>query len=194
MAVTEVSICSNALLALGSQPIASLNDDSDRARLASNLFSSVRDSMQRAHPWNCCVKRVVLSPDTTPPPFDWSFAFSLPDDYLRALSAGKLGVEDTFKIEGGKLLSDENPLYLRYIARVENPALWDAMLVRAMELAMASEMAYAITQSASLRDSMEVKLERHMKRARAADGQEETPETMGDSPLIAARMGGGTWS
>ena len=191
---TDVSICSNALLKLGAQPINDLSESSDRARLASNLYPSVRDSVLRSHPWNCCIKRVVLSPDTATPVFDFDYQFSLPDDYERTLSVGETGIEATFKIEGLKLLSDDNPCLLRYVARVENPAAWDSMLVTAMELAMAAAMAYAITQSASLRDSMRQELEMHMKRARAVDGQDDTPETMGDTPLINSRFGtGGGW-
>lgn len=193
---TDVSICSNALLKLGAQPINDLSESSERARLASNLYASVRDSMLRSHPWNCCVKRVVLSPDTEAPAFDFAFQFSLPNDYERTLSVGESGIEVAFKIEGLKLLSDDNPLYLRYVANETNPAKWDAMLVRGMELAMAAEMAYAITQSASMRDSTRQELEMHMKRARAVDGQDDTPETLGDSPLINSRFGtgGGWWS
>lgn len=193
---TDVSICSNALLKLGAQPINDLSESSDRARLASNLYASVRDSMLRSHPWNCCIKRVVLSPDTTAPAFDFDYQFSLPNDYERALSVGESGIEATFKIEGLKLLSDDNPLYLRYVSNETNPAKWDSMLVMGMELAMAAAMAYAITQSASMRDSMRQELEMHMKRARAVDGQDDTPETMGDTPLINSRFGtgGGWWS
>lgn len=192
---TDVSICSNALLKLGALPIASLEEASDRARLASNLFPTVRDSMQRSHPWNCCIKRVALAPDVTVPAFDFNYRFALPDDYLRTLSVGESGNEDTFKIEGLMLLCDSNPALLRYCAKNDNPATWDAMLVEAMELAMGAAMAYGITQSAALRDSMQAELARFMKRARAVDGQDDTPETMGDSPLLQARFrsGGAGW-
>lgn len=190
MAANPVSICSNALLLLGAQPINDLADANDRARLAANLFPSVRDSVLRSHPWNCAIKRVALAPDTTAPAFDFAFQFTLPDDFMRALSVGERDVEAEFKIESGKLLCDDNPALLRYVWRNEDPATWDHMLVRAMELSMAQAMAYPITQSATLRDSVAGDLERHMKRARAVDGQDETSETLGDSPLLAARYGG----
>ena len=188
---SEVSICSNALLLLWAQTIAALDEDSDRARLASNLWPTVRDSVLRSHPWNCCVKRVALAPDATTPAFDWAFQFTLPADYARTLSVGEAGAEVEFAIESGKLMCDENPAYLRYVALQTNPAAWDPMLVRAMELAMAAAMAYGITSSSSLRDSMRQELEMHMKRARAVDGQDGTPDTLGDAPLLAARMGRG---
>lgn len=190
MPATDVSICSNACLLLGAQPINDLAEANDRTLLAANLFPDVRDSVQRSHPWNCCIRRVVLSPDEAGPAFDWAFQYTLPADWLKTLSVGEAGVEDVFKIEGGKLLCDANPALLRYIARNDNPATWDAMLVRGVTLAMAAAMAYPLTQSATLRDSFRQELEMHMRRSRAVDGQDDTPETLGDSPLLQARMSG----
>jgi hypothetical protein len=190
MAASDVSICSNALLMLGAQPISSFTENNDRARLASNLFESVRNDVLRSHPWNCCIKRAALASDTEAPAFDWDFQFTLPSDYLRTLAVGEAGSEIEFKIESGKLLCDDNPAYLRYVARNENAATWDDMLVQAMTLAMAAKMAYSITQSSAMRDSMAAEYERHMKRARAVDGQDDTPDTLGDSPLLNSRFGG----
>lgn len=188
MSATEVSICSNALLMLGAQPINDLTDDNDRARIASNLFESQRDAVLRAHPWNCAVKRVALAPDAVAPAFDWDYAFTLPSDFMRALSVGQDGAQDEFTIESGKLLCNVNPAYLRYVWRNENPATWDGLLVQAMELQMAAAMAYGITQSASLRDSLRQEVALFMKRARAVDGQDGSPEMLGNERWLAARF------
>lgn len=192
MAATEVSICSNALLMLGGQPINDLNENNDRARLASNLYPAVRNYVLRRHPWNCAVKRVALAPDTSTPAFDWAFQYTLPPDFMRMLSVGESGCEIDFKIESEKLLCDDNPALLRYVWRNENPGTWDDMLVWAMTVSMKAVMAYPITQSASLEQLVEDALEDVLKQARAVDGQDEPPETVGDSPLFAARLGGGS--
>ena len=141
-AATEVSICSNALLMLGGQPINNLTENSDRARLASNLYPAVRNYVLRRHPWNCAVKRVALAPDTEVPAFDWVFQYTLPSDFMRVLSVGEAGSEVDYKIESGKLLCDVNPALLRYVWRNENPATWDSMLVWAMTMSMKAVMAY----------------------------------------------------
>lgn len=192
MSATPVSICSNALLMLGAQPINDLADNNDRARLASNLYPQVRDALIRAFPWNCCITRVTLSPDVATPAFDWAFQFSLPGDFVKALACGESGSEVEFKIEGRKLLSDNNPCYLRYIFRNENPATWDDGLVNVLTLQMAEAMAYAITQSASLRDSLAQRAELAFKRAKSVDGQDDTPETFGDYRLLSSRFGAST--
>lgn len=187
---TKVSICSNALLMLGAQTINSLSEESDRARLTSNLYDGLRNDMLRSHPWHCAVKRVLLAPDAEVPAFDYTAQFTLPSDWLKTLSVGIEGYEVDYKHEGGKILSGGTSLALRYIFRNENEATWDSMLVRAMELRMAAEMAYPITGSASMADMMHSKLQQHMQQARAVDGQDDPPQTLGDFPLLQSRYMG----
>ena len=150
----------------------------------------MRNYVLRRHPWNCAVKRVALAPDVALPAFDWAFQFTLPNDYMRTLSVGEAGAEIEFKIESGKLLCDEYPARLRYIWRNENPGTWDDMLVWAMTVSMKAVMAYPITQSASLAQVVDDALKDVLKQARAVDGQDDTPETFGDTPLLNARFGG----
>jgi hypothetical protein len=95
----------------------------------------VRNYVLRRHPWNCAVKRVTLSPDVTSPGFDYAFQFTLPSDYLKVLQVGEYGAEVDYRIESGKLLSDDNPCLLRYIWRNDNPATWDDLLVWGMTVA-----------------------------------------------------------
>lgn len=186
---TQVSICSNALLLLGAKTINAIDEDSDRASLAANLYDSIRDDLLRSHPWNCAVKRVVLAADTEAPAFDYTAQFTLPRDWLKTLSVGEEGYEADYKHEAGKILCGGTSLALRYIFRNDNPSTWDAMLVRAMELKLAAEMAYPVTGSASMADMMHNKLQQHMKQARAVDGQDDPPQTLGDFPLLASRSG-----
>lgn len=186
---TAVSICSNALLLLGDKPISSFTDDSNRAALAANLWPQVRDHILRSHPWNCAIKRVVLSPDVDAPTFDWAYQFTLPEDFLKVLSIGNMGAEGEYRIESRKLLCDDNPLYLRYTWANDNPATYDPMLVEALTSEMAHRMAYAITQSATLVDTMAKKAAQVMRQAKSVDGQDDTPEQLGDDPLYLARFG-----
>lgn len=186
--VSKVSICSNALLMLGADPINSLADTSDQAVLCKNLYPVTRDSVLRAHPWNCAIKRVVLAPNATAPLFDYANSFNLPSDWLRTLSVGEDGSAIDYVSEGRQLLSDESSLSLRYVFRNEDENTWHAGLVEAVTLAMAHRLAYPVTSSTSMMDSKMNELQMFLKRARAEDGQEDPPETMGDFPLLASRL------
>lgn len=183
---TDVSICSNALLLLGQKPINTLAESS----LAENLWPSVRETVQRSHPWNCCIRRRVLAPDVVAPEFDWSYRFLLPEDWLRTLQVGESGREMDYQSEGRYLLANETALRLRYVAANEDVASWDTLLVNAATYGMAAALAYPVTSSASLAQVMEQKLQQALREARTVDGQDDPPQTLGDFPLLAARFRG----
>jgi hypothetical protein len=188
---TGVSICSNALLMLGSQTINDFADETnlDRAKLCANLYPTVRDDMLRSHPWNCCIKRAVLAPDAVAPAFGYDYAFELPADFSRVLEVGSSGQQIDYLVEGRSIQANTTVLELRYVFRNEVENTWDAHLVKLVTLAMAAAMAYPVTQSASMQQTMEQKLETSLRRARAVDGQEDPPQTLGDERLYAARFG-----
>lgn len=191
---TGVSICSNALLMLGSQTINDFADqlNLDRAKLCANLYPTIRDDMLRAHPWNCAIKRAVLAPDAVVPAFGYSHSFELPADFLRVLEVGSRNAQIDYLVEGRTLQANTTVLELRYVFRNEVENTWDAGLVKLLTLAMAAALAYPVTQSSALQQSFEQKLEMALKRARAVDGQEDPPQTLGDERLLRARFGGGS--
>lgn len=187
MTTSAVRICSNALLMLGDDPINSFSDNNVQATLAQNLWPQVRDAVLRMHPWNCAVKRVQLAPDASTPAFDWSYQFQLPGDLMRTLSVGELGEKIDYTVEGGKILTDEAALNLRYIFRNENVASWDSLLVHAATAAMAEAMAYPRTKSASVQETMAAKLKFWLQQAKTIDGQEAPTEDVTDAPLLEVR-------
>lgn len=185
---SEVSICSNALVRLGDNPINSFSDNTKTARLCSNLWPTVRDDVLRGHPWNCATARVVLAPDLIAPAFGYSARFLLPGDYLRVLGNGDYDNDEfEYEIEGRYILCDASVLKLRYLFRNEVVASWDAMLVSVMERAMQAAMSYAVTKSTSKETADQNAFLFAIKQARAVDGQEGTPATLGDFPFMSAR-------
>ena len=188
MTATAVSICSNALLMNGAQTINALDDSSDRARQCANLYPTVRDYVLSTHPWNCCIKRVTLSPDTDVPAFDWSAQFTLPSDFLRILATGDDGFEVEYMLEGGKVLMNQDVLHLRYVAQNTNESTWTPLLVMAVTMAMRQVLAYPITQSTSLEQLIDQAIEPLLKRARTIDAQDQPPQTLGDFRLLQSRF------
>lgn len=189
---TDVEICSNALMLLGDAPIASLSETTPRAIICANVYPIAKRDVLRSHPWNCAIKRVVLAPlAAAPVGGEWAAQFTLPGDCLRVLDCGVYGEED-YQLEGNKLLADTTTLVLRYIADIgEN--VFDSNLVGVMVKRMAMDLAYPITKSSSLMESL--RQEYHARgvgtlaRAKAVDGQEYPSQNYGDSPVIAVRYG-----
>jgi hypothetical protein len=185
---SAVSICSNALLMNGAQTINALDDSSDRARQCANLYPTVRDYVLSTHPWNCCIKRVLLSPDTDVPAFDWSAQFTLPADFLRLLATGEDGYEPDHMIESGKILMNQSTLKLRYVWKNTVEDTWTPLLIMAVTMAMRQALAYPITQSTSLEQLIDQAIEPILKRARTTDSQDQPPQTLGDFRLLQARF------
>lgn len=190
---TAVSICSNALLRLREKPINSFDEANasgglDRAKICANIWPTVRDSVLRSHPWNCAIKRVQLAYEATAPSFGFTRQYVLPSDWMRNVEInGQLADECDYVVESGRLLIDSDVLKLRYVWKNKDPETWDSLLVHATELLMAAEIAYAITQSTSLRDSWFTAYERKIREARTVDGQDQSPEVFGSFEILGAR-------
>lgn len=187
---TGVSICSNALLMLGAQTINDFADQNnlDRAKLCANLYPFQRDSILRAHPWNCCIKRIVLAPLAEAPAFGYPHAFELPADCIRVLEVGTKDTQIDYLVESRRILADTSVLELRYVFRNEVEATWDTHLIDLMTAAMAAVLAYPITQSTSERDSRKAEFQGLLRQAKAVDGQEDPPQTLGNEHLLASRF------
>lgn len=184
---TSVSICSNALLMLGANPFSDFKEDNDQVRLVSNLWPSVRDNVLRAHTWNCCIKRVLLSPLSNKPAFDFSNQFALPSDWLRTIQVGEVDYQITYRSEGRNLLASVDQLPLVYVYRNDQPSTYSTNLIHLLEVAMAAKIAYAVTSSSTMRDSMLNELNRELSIAKAIDGQDDPPEEFGEGSFIESR-------
>lgn len=184
---SAVGICSNALLQLGDAPIASLTENTDRARLCNNLWPMVRDYILRKAPWSCTRAAVVLAPEATAPEFDWGRSFVLPGDCLRVLQVGERGYRTPYEMRGRRILSNAASLALVYQRLETDPVQWDSAMVDAASAEMAARLAYPITQSASMAQLMQQKAAQALREAQAINGQDNPPEDWADSPFIDAR-------
>jgi hypothetical protein len=188
-AVSEVSICSNALIRIGSQAIASLDDDSNRARTCKSLWPHIRDAELRDHNWNSSILRKKLQLLASAPVAGFAYQYQLPDDYLFLIEVVGAEPQTPYKIESGKFLTDLTEVYIRYVAATGDPAGWDALLVDVFTWRMAKELALPITGSVSVRDRMDAEYTKALPKARTRDGQEDFPQVIPANDLIDVRMG-----
>jgi len=87
MAYSDVGIANLALLKLGKQRITSFEDNTTVAALFNEQYATLRDTMLRMG-WNFSRKYTALAALSTPPAFQYLYAFELPSDFLRLEWAG----------------------------------------------------------------------------------------------------------
>ena len=174
---TEVSICSNALRRLGDDPITSLTDDSERARLCNAFYEDARDACLRSHPWNFAITRASLTQLSDSPVYGYDYQYALPTNpyCLRVLA---MEFEDyIFKVEnfstqGRVLLTDEETAKIIYIARITDTTLFDSLFVDTLITKLASDLAYPVTNSLKVQEQMYRLYQLKLSEARSIDGQE----------------------
>lgn len=82
MAISDVDIANLALTKLGAQPISSFEDNNTRSAIFNRSYAMLRDKIQRSR-WNFNRAYVSLPALVDSPPFEYQYAYQLPDDYLR---------------------------------------------------------------------------------------------------------------
>ena len=182
-----VDICNEALDLLGAATITALTQNSKEARLCNRKYEPIRDAVLRAHPWNIAVTRKELAQDAASPAFGFTYQYTLPTEpfCLRVLSFFDSNVNSDiaaydsnvmYKIEGRKILSNEGTCRIVYVGRVEDTEQYDSLLSAAIAHRLAAEIAYAITGSSTIAQTMNAQYEQRLREAKSIDAMEGYPE------------------
>ena len=188
-----VDICNSALNLLGASTISALTDDSKNARLCNQRYEPVRNRVFRGHAWNCLHKRVQLAQNSTAPVVEYSNAYALPSDCLRVLKIHN-GTTDSiasaldYKLEGRNIVTDEGTIYLIYIALVTDPNEYDVYLQESISHQLAADIAYAVTNNATLANNYMTRADERLREARFIDATENSLGTIESSEFTDARL------
>jgi hypothetical protein len=185
VAASETDIANSALAKLGADRIVSLNDDTREARLLKEQFGKVRDDLLRSHPWNFAIERTSLAALTSEPEFGFTYEFQLPSDCLRVLEIEDFDSE--WQKEGNKLRADTTPLNIKYVKRTVEVGKWDANFCEVLAAKLAADIAFAVTQNASLKKQLNDEYMQKLREARSFDGQEGGVRTVYAKKWLNAR-------
>ena len=188
MALSSIALCSRALLKIGASSIASFDEGTVEAEVAGNLYPSIRDAVLSAHPWNFATGQATLPRLAAEPVADFAYAFQLPSDFLRALSAGVpgRGAGLVYRIAEQRLHTDAAEVVLTYIfrpAETDFPPFFDQVLIARL----AGEFCIPITESTSRAEAMTRVAEKEFDRAKMIDSQQDTPARFDDFTLTEVR-------
>ena len=175
---SDVDICNSALNMIGASNIISLTEDSRAARVCNQRYTSVRDAVFRAHPWNCLIKRAEIAADATTPAFEFEYQHTLPNDPYCLRVLRPQDTDTVFRVEGRKVLTNTTPFKFIFVSRVTDPNEYDQLLIEALAARLAADISYALVNSAALTQSLSAMYDAKLSEARFVDATEGTPDNV----------------
>ncbi len=187
----QVGICNLALGWVGAKLITSIDDDATGAELCKANWDAVRDAVLEARAWTFAVERANLAADPVAPAYGWAARYQVPADRLRVLEAddGSGRADFEWQREGAYLVTDQAaPLYIRYLKRVEDPALWSPIFAIAMSYRLAVVLSVPLTENRSLQADLWKLYDQALREAATRDGMQGRSEQVRPSSLAARRF------
>lgn len=198
---TDLKVCSDALLMLGSGSISSFNEGTDSSNVCDRIYPGVKKSTLQAYPWSFSFKKAQLARTTNTPVNQYKYEYVLPSDRLgtirRAYSSTAIGA-NTFTdwvIQGDKLLTNEETIVIDYQFE-PTESVMPAYFIQLLKYMMAWHLATPITdqdakavywQRIAVGDPSENMRGGYFRTATTIDGQGNTNPTFEDFSLIAVR-------
>lgn len=188
MALSDIGLCSRALVKIGAHPASSFVDGTAASEIAGLLYAPVRDALLSAYAWSFATGQVVLTPLSGAPAADYLYAYQLPNDFLRAISAGVAtrGRGVRYRIIGDQLHCNDQEIVLTYIYRPAEetfPPYFDAVVIAKL----AAEFCLPLTENVSRVEVLAKLAEVEFTRARQIDAQQDSPNRLESFSLIDAR-------
>ena len=126
----KTGIANLALSNLGEARIQSLTDSNSRARACNARIDGVITAILRMHVWNSALERQLLTNIGTPV-FGWNYVYQLPADCIKVVEVNPVS---KYQVEKKNILSNENKLYLLYVAEPADIQNLDILLAEAMAM------------------------------------------------------------
>lgn len=200
---TKVEICRKSLMLLGAEPIQSLDEENDKARLCSEFYpDKKRTALSETH-WNFATTKRQLNQLSKDPKSEWDHQYQMPSDRV----AGPHSVfydndsDDPlqdYEVVDGKLMTDYDSIYIDYTYEVDENR-FPPYFVDFLTYALAAELAKPITDQTTEAQRLyqiaygsESDNEEGGKlgKAKRRDSQGQATQVIQDDPLTEARFSG----
>lgn len=207
MTLTDIDICSNALVRLGDDPISSFTE-SDAARSCAAIYPFVKLDVLTCYPWRATmIKSDLLSRLSTGPTTEFKYAYQLPPDMVgmprkvfdsKTVPAGNQPPFTQFGIYGDQIYSSAEQILIDYQIEIIEQKM-PFYMVELLVLATAAEVALADTDRQTLAEfytikawglPSENKMGGQFRKASMRDAQGQPPSRTQRFPLTAVRQGG----
>jgi hypothetical protein len=189
--ISEVDLVNGALLHIGNPTINSLNDNTAAARAAKVLYPGARDALLRRHPWNFAKRRATLSEVQPPPISGFYHRYALPADFMYLVRTddrlSKWSVEGNFLLTSTGHIQNQQSVNILYVSYVTDPNQFDGVFRECLEHWLASKLAVALRNDATLSNSLEAEYKELLREARVQNAHENPMGEIFDDELVRAR-------
>lgn len=192
MAITKGDILNKCLVLVGANPIVSIDDDTENARVLSRVYDLSLRSVLSETEWYFAMKRELLAlsgdtlawTDTT-----WeNYVYVRPRDAIRIFSTNE--PSSKWREEGQYIISDTSGLGVRYSWFIEDATKYPVFFVDALIDKLCENISYYVLNSPSKsQEFKETYLKISLPRAMSVNSQIGVPEYMKDDAWILAKDG-----
>ena len=192
MAISKTEICNKALTLVGANPIVSITDDSQNARILNRVYELALKSILSEAPWVFALRRtnLALSGDA----LEWTdtgenYLYVKPNEMIRAFRASDS--DATWRELGDYIVSDTTDLGLEYTYYLDVPSKYTTSFVEAFVDKLCSDIAFMVLNSKTVAENFLEKYEKvSLAKALAENAQIGTPHQMKDNAWDRAKICG----
>jgi hypothetical protein len=200
-AEVATGICNIALTRIGAKEITSLESDLSReAGICRRLYHPARRSTLAAHYWNGAKRSVGLTSVTASvTPVFWSYAFALPSDFIRLISAhpsDDLNTRLEYSLENANdtdadnlLMTNSNQVYIQYVFdNIDVPTLSQGFR-DVLSFRLARDLCLALGKSTSKYELTTKEYRRELTIAKSIDGFDVPIHRLAEGSWVQSRYG-----
>jgi len=149
MAIDRTAICNKALLAIGASLITSLTDDTKEAKVCALVYDECLWEFLSENDWSFATISATLTPNGNAPTDGYTYAYSLPNDFLRLVynpDYAVYGVDD-WRLVGNEIHCNAEEITINYISSNINEFTFHAKARTALAYLIASQVGMALSGS-----------------------------------------------
>lgn len=165
---TDISICAAALQLIGADEITSFYDETREARLCASLYDTLKQDTLQSHPWGFSVRQEQLNQLVKTPLYGFSYAYSLPTDFLRLI--GKDNPSYKHQLFENRLYTNLETVYAKIQYDVSE-RYFPSYFVLLLQFKLAGMLASAVLEDENKTDKFLVIAREQMIKARNIDSQ-----------------------
>ena len=194
--ISKIDICNMALAQLGQEPIASLEQEDERARRCHLFYDPVRQEVLRTHHWAFACGQMPLAVLSSPQQAGEPYTYAYPQDclFLRKVYESRnpsrpVPFKEVYRqdIQARTIQCAVSQAQAEYTRDVRDELLFDPAFVKAFSLALATDLAQTLTADTALAQRILQKYTLALDEARRSNMSEEFMLHPAESAFVESR-------